>query len=404
MPLFNGTNAPTLAVEINYNNTGIFTIGRSTLNGTDVLGVATDNWTAFPITDVRGISIRRGRTRENQKVQPGVLSLTMDNWSGNYDPDNTSSPYRRNGYTMLTAGLEIRVKATWSGVSKYLFIGWVESVETDLSLDPTVVLNCVDDMAWIARQLIPIGTVFNALSPAGMVNNILNIMGYTNTFTNIGSTYRVMSTQTLTADTPAQDLIDQCVEADYGIFFADVTGGVTYGPYESLLTQANLLTFSDQRSNGTIEYDKIVSQPGALYMVNDVTINTGDGFVVNSITYDSMARFSTYPVVLNSTVKGDNGSGVGVLDPDVQNLADYMAQSNAYPKARITSIEWECVGVGFATSQWSNLLTTDLSNRCTVNRTTVDGRTLSYVCFIQAINHDITPDSWRMSFSLSPGA
>ena len=90
MSLFDGTNAPIIRVYLDTGNrsSGNFTLGWSQLGGTDVLATYTpfSTLTQFPTTDVKSISIRRGRTREDQAIQPGTLTLVMDNTSGSYDP------------------------------------------------------------------------------------------------------------------------------------------------------------------------------------------------------------------------------------------------------------------------------------------------------------------------------
>lgn len=420
MPLFNGTNAPTLAVQINFNNTGLFTLGLSTLSATtgDVLAAAgTDNWTSFPITDVRDISIRRGRTRENQAMQPGTLTFTLDNWSGNYDPDNTSSTYRRNSYTMLTAGTEIRVRATWSATNYDMFYGVIEQVQTDLSLDPVVVITCVDYTAWVGRQIVPAGTSFDEQGAWLRIQAILSVIGYTGGAAPFGTHYndRTLRKTTLAADTTAQELIDQCLDAGYGLWVSRpiANGDLYFSAFDDVLTVGTTITFSDQRTASTVEYDEIESSPGALYLINEATLNCWDydyitfenavvPVAITSITAGSQGRFGVASTVYDSEFVS-SAALIGSAAAN-QALADYMAQANAYPKARITSIGWDCVGTGGTSAfPWVNLLQSDIGYHCTINRTTVDGRSLSYNCIIQAVNYDITPDSWRASFSLSPG-
>ena len=411
MPLFNGTNAPTLSFEVNLDNTGKFVLGYSTLQATtgDVLGTQTDSWTALPITDVRLVSVRRGRTRENQSIQPGSMTVVIDNRSGNYDPDNTASPYRRRGYSYFVTGTMFRVKATWSGVDYILFTGEIESTETTLDLDPVTTLHCVDRLAWISRQTITAGRSFVYETTLSRLQNLLAIAGYTGTVTSSSGTTREMAPSSVAEDTPAQQLLDDVIASDDA--FAYMTGAdvYRYESFESTALNVNRFTLSDARTNGTIEYDQITSEPGSLYMINQCTLTTEIGlgldatWTVSSETVSSSGVFGTFPMIKTLGLQGFDW-GAGATDAGAQALADHYAQQNATPATRISFISWECVGVGFGTSAWAGMLTADLGERCTVNRTTVDGRALSYTCQLQAINHDITPDSWRMSVQLSPGA
>jgi hypothetical protein len=68
--------------------------------------------------------------------------------------------------------------------------------------------------------------------------------------------------------------------------------------------------------------------------------------------------------------------------------------------ARVEQIEFDAYGVG---TEWPDLLQTELGDRATVTRTTVDGRLRNFNSLIESINHDLTPNSWHVSMDLSPG-
>ncbi len=93
-----------------------------TLNNNTVI---TGSW--IDITDeVRhqpGFRIRRGRQTPFTRMRPSTLTVTLDNSTGNFDPDNTSGAYT----TDLVPMVPIRVKATHNGVTYDLFRGFVTS-------------------------------------------------------------------------------------------------------------------------------------------------------------------------------------------------------------------------------------------------------------------------------------
>ncbi len=89
-----------------------------------------DNWndaspTWVEITDeVRhnpGFRIRRGRQTPFTRMRPSTLTLTLDNSTGNFDPDNTSGAYASD----LVPMVPIRVRATHNSVTYDLFRGFV---------------------------------------------------------------------------------------------------------------------------------------------------------------------------------------------------------------------------------------------------------------------------------------
>jgi hypothetical protein len=83
------------------------------------------------------------------------------------------------------------------------------------------------------------------------------------------------------------------------------------------------------------------------------------------------------------------------------NLAVIIAGRYSTPKTRVDRVEFDALGIGTA---WASLLQTDLGDNTTVQRTTVDSRTRIFTSLVESINHDITPDGWRVGMDLSPSA
>src|SRR6476659_7270269 len=94
------TNWPTMAVEIE------FTAGT---------------WTDVT-TRVWDIDAVRGKQYELGQLSSGTLKLMMDNRDGALDPQNASSTY----YPNVVLNKRVRVRATYSAVTKTLFTGFIE--------------------------------------------------------------------------------------------------------------------------------------------------------------------------------------------------------------------------------------------------------------------------------------
>lgn len=402
MAYYDGTNAPTLQVQADLGKQGTFILDTSPLDGTDVL-IATGSdipvdWTDLPVTSLRQLSIRRGRTREDQAVQPGVLTVTFDDWSGDFDPDNTASPYAWNGQTMLTRGLKLRVLATWDAVVYPLYYGRLEIVDSDMSLDPTVTLTAVDDLAWLAKIELR-GIV--APTRGGFAYDVFDY--FFNTYLPITRGFQNIPAYTTPALANCRDILDlspagiNLLEklnhwsiSEFGALFMSRDNVVTLRQYEDRYTQPFNIILSDSRANGTIEYDEIVSSPGAKYLTNMVTLNNSDGNEYTSNVLDSQARFGVYEQTVETYLD---------LPAEAQEMADIMAAYYATPSTRVESVSFEAVGIG---SEWPDLLATELGNNVSVERTTVDGRARLFPSLIESLNHDITPNSWRVTMELSP--
>ena len=251
MALFNGTNAPTIVVEFDYGNRGLFTLGISPLGGTDVLGgSAALNWQPITITDVRRIAIRRGKSQENQAIQPGTCSITVDNFSGNYDPDNAASSFFWYGYSTLVRGMAVRVSAVWSSVTYVLFVGEIEDIATDVSLDPTVTFTAVDQLAGLANvSLSTIIAAYSGDTTAARIGRYLDLAEFPTSQRSLTGA-RTMQPTTLGSNVLA--LCEEAAACEYGRFFIDRNGNAKLIPYENLKTTTLQFALSDTRADPNI--------------------------------------------------------------------------------------------------------------------------------------------------------
>ena len=391
MAFFDGTNAPTLTLEVDIGNKGTFTLAVSPLGSADVLGtVSSPNWSTVPITDIRSISIRRGRTREDQSNQPGNLTIILDNRLGTYDPDNSSSTYYWNSYSILMAGMDVRLSATYSSTTYVIYRGRIEIIDVDNSLDPTVTFSCVDSLALFGRtQLATLGSpTYSGDTSSTRIGRILDTIGFSASARNLTGSRTIQATS---YGSTALALIEEATNCEFGRFHIDRQGNAVEIPYENLFTTTNRFTLSDDRTAGTIEYDSIVTAPGAKYLTNSVTLSAATGTptatnIVSITRYGTYSKSFSYPLLDSATAT---------------TMAQTMADRYALPKTRVEHIEFDALGLS---SVWANLLQSDLGDRCSVLRTTVDSRSLSFTACIESLNHDITPDTWRVSLDLSPAS
>ena len=389
--LHDGTDSPTVSVELDLGQIGTFVLGVSTLGGSDLLTAAvTSNWTALPSTAVRSVSIRRGRTREDQAMQPGTATIVLDNRSGNYDPDNISGPYVWGGYSMLTRGFPIRVRATYSATPYTLFTGEIENVIPDQSLDPTATITAVDGLSTIAGvKVATIASSFSGDTTATRAGRILDAASWPASARSLTGTRQMQPT---TYNATALALFEQCAACEGGRVYADRSGNLVLLPYESTFTTTQRLTLSDTRAAGTLEYDVIQTSPGGAYMVNQVNLTYTSGSTVTVTSPASQARFGTFSRDVTAPLLNLS---------EATAVAQSIADRFALPATRVDRIEYDGPGAG---SLWPSILQADLAERVSVIRNTVDGRSRTYGCVIESISHDITVANWRIGYDLSPAA
>ena len=399
MALFNGTNAPLLKVYLDTGNrnSGVFTLGWSLLGGTDKLNTYTpfSILTPIPITDVKQLNIRRGRTREDQQFQPGQLTLVLDNRSGNYDPENPSSTFLSStGVQMLVSGSGIRVTATWGGTEYNLYSGYIEAMDKDLSLAPVVTITCADGLAKLGRLM-------TAYSPLGVpdayaVDGILSSVDWNGgKDTGAHANYYMGSVPN---DTNALDMCSVIATQQLGRFFATPSGSVQFinGGYINTVPTTPMLLTDNRTVSNAIEYDEISIIGGEKYLLNTVNATAQVGapattYTVTKSNADSTTRFGPYPTDIEFYL---------FQSADVDTFAQAYADHFATPAYRVDHVGFDALGLSSTT--WVSILTSDLGSPVTVKRTPVYMSELTYLSVIEELNHDITPTSWRVSMTLSP--
>jgi len=186
-------------------------------------------------------------------------------------------------------------------------------------------------------------------------------------------------------------LCEQASASEFGRLFADRSGNIVLMPYESTYYTTQRIAFSDTRAAGTVEYDILKTSPGAKYLTNNVVLTQTSGTTVTYTNTLSAARYGTYSKAVTAPL---------LSGTTATTLAAIIGDRYAYPTTRVEEIEFDAYGL---TTLWPQVLQSDLGDRVTVARTTIDGRLRNFNSLIESLNHDISTHGWRISLDLSPG-
>lgn len=373
MGAFDGVNAPTITVQFLYNGT----------------------WTNVPSTDIREISLTRGRTRPDQRMDAAQAVITFDNRSGDYDPDNSSSPWWYAGQTTLRADLKVRIRATWASTTYNLYVGFLETTKLNAGFDATATMTFVDGIAILGRYTAPpLKTPgFSGETTATRVGRMLTYAKWGTGSSNRSITGSVTVGAT-EQDTAIMDIIYECEDAEAGCFYISRTGVATFVNLQNKFSRPTQLSFDDQRAANTVEYYEINTTPGTYQLVNAAIVNYAikdkKGKKKSVQHKASVAKYGLKLVeVTTKTLKDSNAS----------NLATYLARRNAYPKTLVESISFNALALDVL---YPDFLETELLDLCIVKRKTVDGRSQTFELVIEGFVHTITPDNWIVTYSTSP--
>ena len=368
MAAFNGTNAPTLSVQFYING----------------------SWVTVTQTDVREISIKRGRSRADQKNDPGAATIVLDNVSGYYDPEYTgsSSPYVVSSVNQLKAGVQCRIIATWSSTGYTLFVGYLETNTVDQGFFPTATMVFTDGIALLSKMYAQSLSTpsYSGETTSTRVGRMLTYANWTGS-TNLSGSVQMLPT---TQGSSLQVLIEECVACEAGRFYISRDGVATFLPLSDKFSRPTRLLLSDTRATNTVEYDSIKATPGTYQVINEAIIERSGKSQRRSRHKPSTTAFGLKSVTVNAPILNDS---------DADNLALYLSRKDSSPMTLVETIGFSALAFG---SLYPDFLALEIGDQLTVERTTVDGRSLTLYVVVEGYNHHITQDDWRTDIMTSP--
>ena len=368
MAAFNGTNAPTLSVQFYING----------------------SWVTVSSTDMKEISIKRGRSRADQKNDPGAATLVLDNVSGYYDPEYTgsSSPYVVSSVNQLKAGVQCKIVATWSSTAYTLFVGYLETNTIDQGFAPIATMVFTDGIALLSKMYAQSLSTpgYSGETTSTRVGRMLTYANWTGS-TNLSGSVQMLPT---TQGSSLQVLIEECVACEAGRFYISRDGVATFLPLSDKFSRPTRLLLSDSRATNTVEYDSIKATPGTYQVINEAIIERSGKSQRRSRHKPSTTTFGLKSVTVNAPILNDS---------DADNLALYLSRKDSSPLTLVETIGFSALALG---TLYPDFLALEIGDQLTVERTTVDGRSLTLYVVVEGYNHHITQDDWRTDIMTSP--
>lgn len=339
------------------------------------------------------IVIRRGRQYERDQVEPGTLSLVLDNRDRRFDPTNTASPYAPN----VIPNRPIAVTATWNTTEYPLFLGyvdaWTPTYDNRITETARVMVKATDAMKLFnltrftstitsARTDIFLGLILNTIGWPPM--RALHITGTQSTII-----------QQSFVDTTAMDAIRSVVETEDGIFFIAPDGYATlHGRlFRSVLKVASSGTFGD--SAPELPYQAIEPSYDDMHIWNDIRVTRVGGTTQLAFDNTSISKFRQRTLTRTGLLIA--------TDNEAADAAAWYLDRYKAPRYRFDRLEVEG---GASDALWPLMLGLDISDRITIRRRPPGGGTIELDCYIEAVEHRIEADrgSWTTAWQLSPAS
>ncbi len=338
-------------------------------------------------TDVRQVKVVRGRNNHLDQFSAGVLTLLLDNRSGNYDPTSTGSAYDPNVKPMK----QVRVRAGFSGTTYDLFRGNVESwpmtpigkgaveLAKVKAVDGFKLLNLVQDSSTSAEQAAHL-----------RIGDLLTAAGWSTSLRNLDT-----GGVTIGAYTPACEyilpLIQAVEQAEAGQFYVAAGGDATFRRRAYRAGLSSQGTFGDGSTE--IPYQDIKTDYDDTQIWNRIEVFVA-GIPFQRDSTASQDSYGTRHLIVNDVqLPGTTAA---------EDLAAALRDRYKDPHERIEQVMFKPEFK--PTTQWPQVLGRDLSDEITVKYRTLSGSTKSAVSYIEGITHTITMNPsrrWETKWNLS---
>ena len=379
--VINFTTGPSTAAALIL-DTGI--LGTNVLSGTDYVVVDVSN-------QINRIETNRGRTALSDQFQTGALTLRIVDQNGDFNPQNVSGPY----YELLTPMKKVQITATYGSVTYPIFSGFITSYVTTYPDDSgedlaMTTIQAVD--AFRLAQLAQISTVTGATAGnlAGTrINQILDEIDWPATMRDVDAGLTTMQADPGTNRTALQALTTVST-SEYGALYVDATGSFVF--QDRALTAASIsgtpTVFADN-GTGIVYFD-------ASWILNDVlvfnkaTITRTGGTAQVALNQASIDKYFLHSYFLDNLL--------------MQTDAVALDYAQAYVASRAeTSIRVDSIVLDLYTADYNTgiiaALDLDFFDPIKVITTQPGGSTLEKTLQIFGVKMNITPNSWKTTFT-----
>jgi len=357
--------------------------------GTNILADATS--VIVDVSDqVNVIKTVRGRNAIADEFQTGNLTLRIVDQNGDFNPTNPSSPYAG----LITPMKKVQITATYLGVTYPIFSGFITSYVNSQPKDATEVayttITAVD--AYRLAQNAQISTVAGASAgnlSGTRINQILDQINWPLTMRDVDAGLTTLQNDPGTNRTSLQALIT-VANSEYGAVYVDASGSFVFQDRSVSATSiaATPTLFSDNGAG--IRYSNAMWKLDDTLIFNKATITKLGGTAQVATNQASIDKYFLHSYFLDSLL----------METDAVAL-DY---AQAYTASRAeTSIRCDAIELDLYTADYTAgtiaALNLDFFDPITVITTQPGGSTLEKTLQIFGVAFNITPNSWKTTFT-----
>jgi hypothetical protein len=336
------------------------------------------------------VQTRRGRNALSDEFQTGNLTLRIVDQNGDFNPTNPASPY----YQLLTPMKKVQITATYSGITYPIFSGFITSYVNSQPKDATEVayttITAVDAQRLAQNAQISTVTGATAGNLAGTrINQILDQISWPATMRDVDAGLTTMQADPGTNRTSLAAL-QTVANSEYGAVYVDASGSFVF--QDRSVTAGSIggtpTVFSDTGSG--IYYANAVWKLDDTLIFNKSTVTRSGGSPQVATNQASIDKYFLHSYFLD-----------GLL---MQTDAVALDYAQAYTASRAeTSIRCDLIELDLYTPNYNAgiiaALDLDFFDPITVITTQPGGSTLDKTLQIFGVAFNITPNSWKTTFT-----
>ena len=336
---------------------------------------------------VAKIDTRKERNLFQDKYQSGSATVRITDENGDWNPQNTSSPY----YPNLVPLRSIIIEANYASTVYPIFKGYITEYLYQYPKDQEigyVDLICSDAFRLVFNSNVT--TVTGAVAGQGTgtrIDKILDTIGWPS------SSRSIMTGNTLCQADPATtrsalQAIETATFTEQGAFYFDKAGNAVFKDrtfvYESPAEAPTV--FSNAVASTDIPYAGITFALDDKTIVNQASVTRTGGTTQTASDATSIAKFFLHSITANDMLMQ--------TDAEALDLASNFVASRKDTTLRIETITLDLVTLGYGAGVTA-ALDLDYFDPMQITNVNVAGTTIVKTLQCQGIAHSITPNTWR---------
>lgn len=371
-----------------------FIIGDSTYGkiGVGTLGSDTNNNLVVDVSSqcVKA-NVRAGYNLLQDQFQASEATFRLIDPNGDWNPTNTASPY----YGYLTPLRKVRFSGTYANVGYFLFSGYIISYNYSYPKDQEigyVDLVCVD--AFRLLNLAGITTVTGATAgqdTGTRITKILDQVSFPTSLRSIETGSTTVQADPATLRT-ALAAIQNAEFSELGAFYFDGSGTATFKNRQTVQKAAGATPTKFANDGTGIGYANINPVFDDKLIINQATITRVGGSAQTATNSASVSKYFPHSVNYDNLIVQTDAAALDIAKAYVATRADTTL--------RIDAITLDLTTPNYAAGITAALDFDYFSNVRVVN-VGQDGSTIDKTLQVVGISHDITPNSWKTTFTLS---